>query len=253
MKKFTVLFIVLALVFAFSNTYAQPKLLIHLTGGYNLPLGQLSGDLADILGSSTPNFGDPPKYFQKQGFNFGADFKYAFVSKKSFMLKGALSFSYNMFSNSYDVTTPTAYTYKTKMNVITIGIGPELSFLPKGKASPFIGADFTVNMFSGDASNDGTTTKTWKSATRMGIGANFGVDYKFSKQIGAVLGARFNYLNLIGKKTPTDEVPASGEISLNDKEDATAGNVHAARNMMSLDVYAGITFFLMQPKVVVKK
>lgn len=267
MKKIFLLLLIFTLVFAFSNIYAQPKLIIHLTGGYNLPMGELKGDAADLFTqSSTSNYtpANPLPYYQKQGFNFGGDIKYAFLSKKDFMLKGALSFSYNMFSQSYDV--PNSYKYKasvqfpsdtkfkTKMNIITIGIGPEFSFMPKGKVSPFIGADFTINLFSGDALTTepavtGLAASTWKSATRMGIGANFGVDYKISKQIGAVIGGRFNMINLIGKKTAADEAATGSEVSIADKEDGTLN----ARNMMSLDFYAGVSFFLMQPKVVVKK
>jgi hypothetical protein len=268
LKKFTVLLIVFALVFAFGNSFAQDKLIIHLTGGYNVPMGEL-GKGADIpVWGTTTTLPDPVPYYMKAGFNFGGDVKYAFLAKKDFMLKGALSFSYNMFSTKLDASgTITgggafSYTQDLKMNIFTIGIGPEFSFMPKGKVSPFIGVDFTINMITGDNKYTavtglptGTLTDaTYKSSTRMGIGGNFGLDFKFSKQVGAVLGGRLNMINLIGKKSIVDEPMTTGstEMPLWDKGDASSTTFKSDRSMMSFDIYAGVSFFLMQPKTVKK-
>jgi len=140
-------------------------------------------------------------------------------------------------------------TAKLKINDFVASLGAEWAFMPKGKANPFIGVDFTGNFFSGESKFDpGDTgiyalTSTLKSESRFGVAIGGGVDIAFSKNIGAVIGVKYNLANLIGKKYDS-LTTSSTEVPLNDKEFGTT----AAKNISFIDLYAGVSFYLGQPK-----
>jgi hypothetical protein len=256
LKKVSALIIILAVIFAAtSSSFAQPKLLIHVTGGYSLPLGELKGDLADAF-ATPPVVANPKKAYMKTGFNFGADIKYAFDKKGYF--RGALGLGYNMFSNSYDLTTPVANTFKVKFNYFGFSIGPEVNFLPKGKANPFIGVDFTGNFYSGKQTwttlDSNFTESTLTTGSRFGLAFGGGLDVKLGKKVGFVVGLKYNLINLIGKKAYDSTVtPTAGEYALYDKEYTQGGTTWNSMNLSDLKIYVGVTFFLMEPKKTVKK
>lgn len=249
MKKLSALIVILAVIFAVnSNVLAQPRFVIHVTGGYSLPLPDFKGDIPT----------DSNSYFMKQGFNFGADGKYYVDKKRSIGI--TLALTYSLFSNSEDIssvvgTTTYTVTVKPKVNVFTAGLGVEYAFLPKGKANPFIGAEFTGNFFSGKNTitlPTGDSTIDLKSEARFGLGIGAGVDIKLSKNIGIVVGGKYQLANLIGKAY--DSVTAGQtEVPLNDKEHTIGTTTIDAKNISWIQFYAGISFYLMQPKKIVKK
>lgn len=261
MKKLSALLVVLAVMFAASgNSFAQPKLIIHLTGGYSLPMSSLAGDAADLFASPQPTtVTTEPKAYMKTGFNFGADVKYAFDKKGS--VRGVLGLSYNMFSNSYDIPTtvnPTATKFKPQINFFTASLGAEYAFLPKGKANPFIGVDFTANFYSGKMTLDpvptGFTEQTLKSGSRFGLQFGAGVDIALSKNIGIVVGGQYHLINLIGKQDyDSTATPVANEYELIDKEHTIGGQTISAMNLGALKFYTGVSFYLMQPKKKMKK
>lgn len=242
MKKLVALFVILAAFLSLNSvTFSQPQVTVHVTGGYNVPLPDLKGEFPT----------DSNSYFMSNGFNAGADVKYYLGKKRNVGI--TLSLSYNGFSSGDITITDSLFggTGKNKINIFVAGLGVEYAFLPKGKANPFIGAEFTGNFFSGNAKftpTSGTETSAdLKSASRFGVQFNGGVDIAFSKNIGGVVGVRYNLANLIGKDSITST--STTEFNLNDKETATI----KAKNISYIQLYAGLSFYFNRPKAKMKK
>lgn len=247
MKKLVALFIIVAAFLSLNNssTFSQPQLKVHLTGGYNLPMPDLKGDLNTLADSNT--------YMMKQGFNFGADVKYYLGKKRNVGV--TLGLGYNMFSNSADSSTASGLTsVKNKLNAFTVGLGIEYNFMPKGKTQPFLGAEFTGHFFSGSfEGTSGTTTSsfTLKSASRFGIAFGGGLDFKLGKSVGAIVGAKYHMANLIGKAYDSTGL-GTNEYALDDKEHSMGSYTMSARNISYLQFYAGVSFFFNEPKKMTK-
>lgn len=246
MKKLVALFVVLAAFLSFNtnDTFSQPQIKVHVTGGYNLPLPDLKGDPLDSA-DRVNTFG------MKSGFNVGADVKYYLGKKRNVGL--TLSGAYNSFSSGEFTTT--GATNIGKMNIITIGLGAEYAFMPKGKTNPFLGLELTGNFFSGNfktTPTGGTETEaTLKSASRFGLAIGGGLDFTFNKSIGAVVGVKYNLANLIGKDSATSTT--TNEYALVDKEFTVGTTTISAKNISFIQIYAGVTFAFNHPKAVRKK
>ncbi len=239
MKKLIALLII-AIAFIGSNsitTFSQPQITVHVTGGYDIPLPDLKGDYDTKADSGT--------YLMKRGFSFGADGKYYLGKKRNVGITFGLG--YTMFSNNADTSTLLGLkNIKNKINAFTVGLGVEYAFMPKGKANPFVGAEFTGHFFSGDFSATfGTlsTTGTLKSASRFGLALGAGVDVQLNKNIGFIVGGKYNMANLIGKDSTSSTV--TNEYTLNDKSTATT----SAKNINYLQFYAGVSFYFNRPKI----
>lgn len=223
-----------------NNTFAQYS--ISLTGGYSMPMPDLKGTYPSDTNSS---------YLQKSGFNLGADGKWYLGKTRNFGV--TFSLGYNMFSsgniNAAGSDTTRFKTKSSKINFFKAAVGVEYAFKPKGKVNPFIGVEFTANFFSGKSkSTKGTveTTGTLKSASRFGLSFGAGVDIMLSKQIGIVIGGKYNMANLIGKKYDTT-VAITGEYRLNDGKHTAGAITYASKKLNYLQFYAGITFYLGKP------
>jgi hypothetical protein len=235
---------VLAVLFACSNSFAQPRLVIHVTGGYSLPMPDLKGTYPDDL---TKN--PIPLFFAKSGYNVGADGKF-YVDKKLRSFGITLSLAYMSFGSGdlSDTTTGSSLTFNNKLNSFTVGIGAEYKFLTKKKAQPFVGVEFTGNFLSGKFTPSTGTEYTLKSTSRFGLTFGAGVDININKNVGVVVGGKYALMNLIGKKD-TSETATLPEVALIDK----AYGSQNALNLSYIQFYAGVSFYLMQPKVKMKK
>lgn len=252
MKKLVALFIIVAAFLSLnSTTFSQPQIIINVTGGYNLPMGDLKGNFPDSLGGS---IADSNSYFIKQGLNFGLTGKYALGKKRNLRIN--LGFDYNMFSQSKDYTrTSGTITFKNKMNIINIAAGVEYAFQPKGKINPYIGLDLGVYLYSGNFEVTGGTgvdsavnsKLTLKSASRFGGAIGAGIEFAISKQIGANLGFKYHMANLIGKEYDTTATVLN-EYQLQDKEHTAGTITHTAKSIGYLQISAGLSFFFNQPK-----
>jgi outer membrane protein W len=241
LKKLSALIVILAL-FAVSTSYAQPALTIHVTGGYSLPLPDLKGTWPD------DNTKTDMVLFQKSGYNVGADGKYYF-DKKLRSVGVTLSLAYMGFSSGDLTNFPDSGMGGTiKINSFTVGLGVEYKFLTKKKAQPFIGAEFTGNFLSGKMTPTTGTEYTMKSTSRFGLAFGAGVDINASKNVGVVVGLKYALLNLIGKKD-TSDVAGTNEFALWDK----AYGDRTAASYSYMQFYAGVSFYLMQPKKMMKK
>ena len=198
-SKILITILLTGMVFSI-NTFAQPKFTIHLTGGYGVPLGDFKTEVPATERADADWF----PYYTKQLINFGADGKLAFGKKGN--ARVVFGVTYNMFSNSTDAilridtnATTASVEFKPKVNVLSIYLGGEWAFMPKGKVNPFIGAGLAANFFSGkfefgrDVFIKGsmrTEPMDMKSETRIGIIFDGGVDFMLSKNVGAIVGVR---------------------------------------------------------------
>lgn len=240
------------LVISVISIYSQPRLVVAVTGGYDLPLPQLKGTIDSTNKSSNES------YWVKTGFNIGLQGKYAVDKKRK--LRITLGGSYNQFSGKASYFHVNNVDHHATVNVISAGLGAEYSFTPKEKTAPFIGLDLNGNFISGkteetvtdtssaaDHNTTGTFNTTMKNAVRFGFALGGGVDVAFNKSIGAVFGAKYHWANVIGKEYVSSS--AAGEYNLNDKELSTV----KAKNIMFFQIYLGVTFYISQNKSISKK
>ena len=248
MKKLSAIFAILFVLFAVTSSFAQPQVTLHLTGGYNLPMGDLKGDLST---RATDPAGTNNAY-QKSGFNVGADGKYFLGKKRNVGI--TLSAGYQGFSSGTYTYTDNS-TLIIKVNDFAVGLGAEYDFMPKGKTNPFIGVEFVGNFLSGKGtytSAGGTATDvTLNSASRFGFQGNLGLDFNLSKSVGAVLGLRYNLVNLIGKKSDTTG-ETSTSVNINDAAYTMGSVSYNAANYSYLSIYAGVSFYFNKPKIMKK-
>ncbi len=252
MKKINTLIAVLLVIFAISGlkaqTYPVPKFNVHITGGYTFTLPDLNGNYPTDLSKN------PTPYFIKNGFNGGADAKYYIDKKSTFGIMLSLTYS-GLSSGDLAVTDSTigTGTYRTNLNIFTIGVGAEYDFAPKRPANPFVNVQFTTNIFSGkttfNATSGASTSGSLASATRFGAMFGAGVDVKLSKTIGIIAGGRYAFANLFGKQSDTSST--SGTYGLNDKENPVTGE--KSKKIAYLQFYAGVSFYFgLQKKSVTK-
>lgn len=249
MKKINTLIAVLVIIFAVNGikaqTYAVPKWNIHLHGGYTTTLPDLKGTFPTDLESGK----NPTPYFVNNGFNFGADLKYYVDKKSTFGIMLALTYSMlssgnvgvsNLDSNS--ILGIGSGTWKSDMNIFTIGVGAEYDFAPKRPANPFVNVQFTTNIIGGKTKFDksggfvDSYDRSMTSAVRFGATFGAGVDVKLSKSVGVVIGGRYAFANLFGKDSTAN---TSTSYGLNDKETPTM----KSRKMAYLQFYAGVSLY----------
>ena len=244
--------VILVLLASSVNLQSQPKFIAHVTGGISVPLPDLQGDI-DLNALVAPT--TEKNYLMKLGINFGADAKYAFDKKGSF--RGVFGVGYNMFMNPADLLgLGSTIKFRPTIGILTLSLGPEYAFLPKGKVNPFIGVDFTANFINGSFEYEPQmspifTNITLESAARFGVQFGIGTDITLGKNIGIVVGVKYHIANLVGKDSDTSKLTGTTR-ALNDKE-YTSGNVTvSAKNISYVHIYTGLAFFFGQPKKVKK-
>jgi opacity protein-like surface antigen len=233
------------LIIPISVQYAQPKVTINLTWGYDLPLPDLKGDIENAQDRQNT-------FVMNNGYNGGLTVKFSPTKKGNLRLN--LTGKYNGFESSdFDSNS---FIKKSNMKIIAIGLGAEYAFMPKEKANPFLGIDLTGNFFSGESEgilSGQSFTRDLKSATRFGLGIGGGLDFAFNKQVGAVVGVKYHLANLIGKDNDTTGITNTSEYPLVDKEVTIAGVTIPSKNISYFEFYIGIGFYFGQPAKKVKK
>ncbi len=262
MKAVKFLFILLVIISA-GNIYSQPKFTINVFGGYGVPLGDFKTKVPATERADADYF----PYYTKQLINFGADGKLAIGKKGNF--RAVFGLTYNMFSSSTDAmfwsdsnkTILVTSSFKPKVNVLSVFLGGEWAFLPKGKVNPFVGAGIVGNFFSGKfefgqsvfvKGAQRTGPMDMKSETRIGILFDGGLDFKLSKNVGAIVGLKYHMINPLGKGADDPSEIGPNEIDLGDQEHTEDGNTFAARTISSLNGYIGVSFYFGAPKVLKK-
>lgn len=263
MKSIKVL--ILLLFILSSAVVSQPKFTIHLTGGYGVPLGDFKTEVPTTERADADWF----PYYTKQLINFGLDGKLAIGKKGNFRV--VLGGTYNMFSNDADAmfrpSSDTAASlittsFKPKVNVISIYLGAEWAFMPKGKVNPFIGAGIAGNFFGGSfefgqsvfvKGAQRNAPMDMKSETRIGILFDGGIDFMLSKNVGAIVGVKYHMINPLGKGADDPSEIGPNEIDLGDQEHTEDNTTFAARSISSINGYLGVSFYFGAPKKTVKK
>ncbi|MCC6866486.1 MAG: hypothetical protein IT280_10050 [Ignavibacteria bacterium] len=265
MKKLSILFFIFILTTAVS-VFAQPKVTLNLIGGYGVPLGDFK---VDVPTTGKIDSDDLP-YYTKQLITFGADGKLAIGKKGNFRV--VLGLNYNMFSNNSATGTFKLDTinggvlgesgFKSKVNILSINLGGEWAFSPNKKINPFVGVRFAANFFSGkfefdkqiysrDAFRSGFDMK---SETRIGFIFDAGIDFKLSKQVGAIVGVNYHMINPLGKGADDESEVGRDEIDLGDKEHVRDnGTTSPNKSLSSINGYVGVSFYFGTPKTVKKK
>ena len=156
-------------------------------------------------------------YGAKTGLYFYGKGKINFDKYNIFRAVASLSFStFNVFEptksgnigvriNNDSTIIPSTANYNYSFNVFSVGIGLEIApFAFTNVFSPFFGGMMTFNSMSTKLSrtenfNDSVTFNS--SAFRIGFTLDAGIEAKFSKMIGMVLGIKYDLGNVLLKNT----------------------------------------------------
>jgi hypothetical protein len=181
-------------------------------------------------------------YGAKTGFYINGTAKINVDKYETFRLVGSLSFSaFNSFqpsktgyigvlTSTYIQQRPISYDYS--LSNFGIGLGVEVAPLAFTKVvSPFAGANLTFNFLNAKLTRTtGPNDSTSISFTdfRMGINLNAGVEFRVNPQWGFVLGAKYDFGNLIFKNTDRSGLIEWGRTnaSFNDETGYYTANIY---------------------------
>jgi opacity protein-like surface antigen len=187
MKKMTVLIFIAAIsLFVSQNASAQT---INLGIGGGLSIIQSPTDYKDAMGFSTE-------------YHVGIKGKLNFPL---FPITPIGIIEYHFLRGT--ASTP-AGSLDTKQNILTLGLGGELSLVP-GPISPYVGLDLEYNNL-GDLEVGGTKISSGVSRTGLGIGA--GVMVNILPVVNVDVSLKYQMLNLFGKEGGEDTI---GIVNLN--------------------------------------
>lgn len=192
---------------------------ITLQAGGGVGLVMPAGD----YGGTTQDFYNGTAYGLSNGLNLHGKVRAGVLG---FTLVGELG--YASLENSGVATIDNKGKVEVNQKVLTVKVGPEFSFsLPALPLTPYLGANLSLNNFSGEFRIQGTNLpadkQTMESATRIGLGANAGVLLKLNPLMAIDVALHYNMMNLIGKeyrdRNPLKEQAIDAYLSLNDDKD----------------------------------
>lgn len=181
-------------------------------------------------------------YGAKTGFYINGTAKINVDKYETFRLVGSLSFSvFNAFqptktgyigvlTSSYIQQRPIDYDYS--LSNFGIGLGLEVAPLAFTKVvSPFVGANLTFNFLNAKLSRTtGPSDSTSISFNdfRMGLNLNAGLEFRVNPQWGFVLGAKYDFGNLLFKNTDRNGLIEWGRTnaSFNDETGYITSNIY---------------------------
>ncbi len=183
-------------------------------------------------------------YGAKTGFYINGTAKINVDKYETFRLVGSLSFAvFNAFQSTKSGYIPLltyggAYSrpidYDYSLNNFGIGLGLEVAPLAFTKVvSPFVGANLSFNFLNAKLSrttgpNDSTTISF--ADFRMGVNLNAGLEFRVNPQWGIVLGAKYDFGNLLFKNTDRSGLIEWGRTnaSFNDEQGYYTSNLYGA-------------------------
>jgi hypothetical protein len=224
-------------------------------------MNELAGNPANhfVIGAGAPVDENPMKVYEKTGFGFGADVKYLIPGFENF--RAVLGLGYNMYSNSYAIPQGVPYyggiSFMPKFNFITASVGAEYYILPPKKINPFFGIDLTLNFYNGELKFDPapkpgsgvSNVLTIDEGSRIGLQFNAGADIKLNNDIGIMLGAKYHFINFIGKDNGSNSDTTSHPLLDGIHYVPSVSTTFQAMNLNSLNFYLGVSFYLGQPKM----
>lgn len=183
----------------------------------------------------------------KTGFHFGGTAKINLDKYETVRLMGSLGFStFNTFQGSRSGDIPVFYydinnnysayskpiTYDYSFNNFGLGFGIEVAPLSFTKVvSPFANAQFNFNFMNAKltrTTGPSDSTSINFNDFRMGISLGAGIEFKVSPQLGFVLGAKYDFGNLLLKNTDQTGAIEWGRTnaSINDDGGRVLSNIY---------------------------
>lgn len=265
--KIKILLLALLLTFFASQTYAQfDKPVFQLGVGLVNPDKQLRGndyisyfnnyyyqnpgDTAWYLLTSPTGFAMvdsnflSKNYGAKTGFYINGTAKINVDKYETFRLVGGLSFSaFNSFQSTksgyvplltYGGASSRPIEYDYSVSNFGIALGLEVAPLAFTKVvSPFVGANLTFNFLNAKltrTTGPNDSTSIGFTDFRMGLNLNAGFEFRVNPQWGFVVGAKYDFGNLLFKNTDRAGLVEWGRTnaSFNDEEGYYTSNLYGA-------------------------
>jgi hypothetical protein len=196
-------------------------------------------------------------YGAKTGLYFFGKGKINFDKYNIFRAVGSISFNtFNAFESSKNGNTerivhidtnvyvvPVSTTFNYYFNTFSFALGLELApFAFTNVFSPFFGANMSFNAFSSKLSRTGNGIDTISFSTsgfRIGFNFDAGIEAKLSKNIGMVLGIKYDLGNVLLKNTSGGIAEAydwgKTNASMNDEEGQYFTSIQSP--LISSDLY----------------
>ncbi len=264
------LLIVVFLVLISVSSYAQitkaskfkrPVFVIDVSGGYSLPLH-------DLTGSNVGEYYSFTDYAVNNGINSSIKGKYSVYTAPLTQLRLTAAIGYNHFwasddfaynvgvfpagwpSHSYTPpgTTVPGESY-IRLNVPEAALGMEFAFWidPQLRNNMSIGVEALMSMITGRVFNtkygQPETFNTLRDNVRIGFAVNYSYATRITENFGFNLGIKYSLRNLIGKDVQQDGT--DGYMYLNDAAGADINPyLTNSRTIGDLSVYGGVSFFI---------
>ncbi len=216
----------------YSNTYRYVNKVFNIDSVFTFPYEIASVDTNLI----SQNYG------AKTGFFFQGMGKINLDKYETVRLIGSINFStFNsfegsksgfipVFTQSYIQQTPISYDYT--FNNFGLGLGFEVAPLSFTKVvSPFANAQFNFNFMNASlkrTTGPSDSTSISFNDFRMGISLGAGIEFKVNPQWGIVVGAKYDFANLLLKNTDRSGRIEWGRTnaSINDEEGTYSANIY---------------------------
>ncbi len=249
----TVKLVITALLLSAAVTYPQqplklkserkvPRVSVTFTGGFSYVFSSANGDgrgFSSLYNTPNGNVFNSKNLGMQEGYGIGASGKFVISKNKKLSLTGSLG--YNLFYNTVDNGLN-----RTRWNVLTLGAGVEYNFTPKQKESLFLSYSLDYNlMFGAWQSNitypDGSLSNIYtkfKPASRLGMSAAAGMQFRFSKKSDLLIGIKGSWLNVIPKQNYYSDEAYSTYI--NDSGSNNGIELEGRKNIIYLQIFMGI-------------
>jgi hypothetical protein len=250
--------------------FTPPRIILEVSGSFELPVQDTYGHLKDFF--TFKNYG----LVHGVGFHFNAKYGvnkkatlYPFISLGFAQLQnndfGIAYIDSNNLTSGYPLPGSLSYHSTPGSSILILrnlyaGIGLQYYFISNKPIMPYAGIEVDYNYLWGyytqtpnsAAGPNSSIQQTFniKPATRLGIGAEVGFDYRISKNLGFLFGTRYKFANLFGKKSEytepvTVDPGAANNMNLLDKSAPELNaNLNKSRNITYLEFYLGFTLFL---------
>ncbi len=229
-----ILGILSAVIVLAASAQSQITFQVGAGAGVAMPASDYSGTTVDFYNGT--------KYGLKNGLTLNAKVRAGILG-----LRAAGEINYSSFSNTGDAL-PGQGSVDISQKVLALKIGPELSLgLPLMPIAPYVGANISLNQFSGTVRFQGVSklpsaSYDMKSASRIGFGFTGGVVLKLGGFTTLDVSAAYDMMNASGKTWEDDNLTQDQRldsyITLNDDKDPlykSGDDKHFISNSRSID------------------
>lgn len=232
--------IVMTLALFTTPASSQVTLQLGVGAGLAIPTSDYAGSTIDYYNGT--------KYGFKNALTFHAKARVGVIG-----LRIAAEADYTSFSNSGEAEAGRG-SVDNKHKILSFKLGPEIMLgLPLMPITPYVGANISLNRFSGDVTFHGMTsvpssTQELASTSRIGFGFTGGVLFKLGGFTTLDVSGAYDMLNSSGKTWEVAQASQDSRInsytSLNDDKDPLykAGDgkhfINKSRNINTLQIRA---------------